>query len=232
MSTRIHTKIAATIAAALVIPAVVAPRTSAGPSKATQMTIPPSLARLQEPGSTGYVPKTTLVTTTAPVGGGLDWISALIGAGAGLGIAVTVAGGLMALRKRPTLAEEHRFGTAAANSRDAALKPSTAVTGSDASSTEYDEQYLMAAAESMLRAGYGERQIERALRRMSPSVSSDSGRLGIFGSLRRSLACRGRISRRRPTQPVLVSVRARRAVARGGVRDARSHRRAGPPEPH
>ena len=67
MRTRIHTKtIATTIAAALVIAALVAPGTSAGPSKGTPVTIPPSLARLHEPGSTGYVPKTTLVTTTAP----------------------------------------------------------------------------------------------------------------------------------------------------------------------
>jgi hypothetical protein len=114
-------------------------------------------------------------------------MSALMGAGAGLGIAVTVAGGLMALRKRRNLAEDHQVGTGAANSR-AASKPSTAVTGSDVSSTEYDQRYLMAAAESMLRAGYGPRQIERAQRRMSPNVSSDSGRLGIFGSLRRLLA--------------------------------------------
>jgi hypothetical protein len=171
-----------------VIAAVVAPAASAGPSKGTRITIPQSLARLHEPGSTGYLPKTTLVTTTAPVGGGLDWMSGMIGAGAGLGIAVTVAGGLMALRKRRTLAEEHQFGTGAASSRDAASKPSTAVTGSDVSSREYDERYLMAAAESMLRAGYGQRQIERALRRMSPNVSSDSSRLGIFGSLRRLLA--------------------------------------------
>jgi DNA-binding transcriptional LysR family regulator len=40
----------------------------------------------------------------------------------------------------------------------------------------------MAVAESMLRAGYGQRQIERALRRMSPSAGTESGRLGIFGS--------------------------------------------------
>jgi hypothetical protein len=190
MSTRIHTKIAKTIAATLVIAAVVAPGTSAaGPSKGTRVTIPQSPARLQEPGSTGYlpkttqvtitgtapqmralilraqalnrlygnawtrispaefrslvkafgasvtttmslqqaraelargqglnrltnvyepgstgyVPKTTLVTTAMPVGGGLDWISALIGTGAGLGIAVAGAGVLMALRKRRTL---------------------------------------------------------------------------------------------------------------------------------
>ncbi len=104
MSTRIHTKIAKTIAAVVVIVAVVAaPAASAGPSKGTPVTIPTSLAHLREPGSTGYVPKTTQMTTAAPVGGGLDWVSALIGAGAGLGIAVASAGGLMALRKRRTL---------------------------------------------------------------------------------------------------------------------------------
>jgi len=85
-------------------------------------------------------------------------------------------------------AEQCQFGLAAANRRGEASELPTAVTGSDVSSREYDERYLMAAAESMLRAGYGQRQIERALRRMSPNVSSDSGRLGIFGSLRRLLA--------------------------------------------
>ena len=105
MSTRIFTKFATTITVALVIASVVAPGMSAGPSKGTRITIPPSLANIREPGSTGYVPRTTLVTITAPVGGGLDWISALIGAGAGLGIAVAGAGGLMALRKRRTLAD-------------------------------------------------------------------------------------------------------------------------------
>jgi hypothetical protein len=62
MSTRIHTKIATTIAAALVIAAAVAPGTFAGPSKRTRITIPPSLVRLHEPGSTGYLPKTKQVT--------------------------------------------------------------------------------------------------------------------------------------------------------------------------
>ncbi len=65
--------------------------------------------------------------------------------------------------------EERQFGLAAANRRGEASELSTAVTGSDVSSNEYDERYLMAAAESMLRAGYGQRQIERALRRMSPN---------------------------------------------------------------
>ena len=63
------------------------------------------LANFYEPGSTGYAPKTTPATTTSPVGGGLDWLSALIGVGAGLGIAVAVAGVLMmASRKHRTLA--------------------------------------------------------------------------------------------------------------------------------
>jgi hypothetical protein len=63
------------------------------------------LANVYEPDSTVDVPKTTLVTTASPVGGGLDWLSALIGAGAGLGIAVAGAGVLiMAWRKHGTLA--------------------------------------------------------------------------------------------------------------------------------
>jgi hypothetical protein len=58
-----------------------------------------------------------------------------------------------------------------------ASAPSTTVIGSDASSREYEERHLMATAEAMLRAGHGHREIERALRRMSPNVSSDSCRL-------------------------------------------------------
>jgi DNA primase RepB-like protein len=69
---------------------------------------------------------------------------------------------------------------------------------------EYEDRNLMAIAESMLRAGYSHRQIERALRRMSPNAGSDSGRLAVLGSLRRLLAHRG-ISRRRPTQPASAS---------------------------
>ena len=56
MSTRIHTKIATAIAAALVIAAVAATGTYAGTSKPTRIAIPPSLARLHESGSTGWVP--------------------------------------------------------------------------------------------------------------------------------------------------------------------------------
>ena len=152
MTTRIHTKIAKTIAAAAVIGVIIVPGASASPSKGTRVTIPswlanfhepsstpyvpkttrvtipswlanfhepsstpyvpkttqvmiPSwLANFHEPSSTPYVPKTTQVTTTAPAGGGLDWVSALIGAGAGMGIALAGAGGLMALHKRRTLA--------------------------------------------------------------------------------------------------------------------------------
>jgi hypothetical protein len=70
---------------------------------------------------------------------------------------------------------------------------------------EYEDRNLMAIAESMLRAGYSQKQIERALRRMSPQAGSGSGRLGVFRSLRRSLAWGGRSSRRRSTQPVSAS---------------------------
>lgn len=41
---------------------------------------------------------------TGRVGGGFDWVSALIGACGGLGIAVAGAGSVMALRKRRTFA--------------------------------------------------------------------------------------------------------------------------------
>jgi hypothetical protein len=152
VTTRIHTKIAKTIAAAAVIAVIIVPATSASPSKGTPITIPSRLANFREPGSTGYVPKATRVVlparfahfrepgstgwvpkttrvviparfahfnepsstgwvptsapvaTTVRVGNGLDWVSALIGAGAALGVAAASAGGLMALRKRRTLA--------------------------------------------------------------------------------------------------------------------------------
>jgi hypothetical protein len=81
-------------------------------------------------------------------------------------------------------------------------QPARDVPGLALASPENDDRYLMAVAESMLRAGYGQREIERALKRMSPSVSTDSGRIGIFRSLRRVLARRGRTARRRSTQPV------------------------------
>ena len=70
----------------------------------TRVVIPSRLAHFREPGSTGFVPKATPVTAITPAGGGLDWVSALIGAGAALGLALASAGALMALRKRRTLA--------------------------------------------------------------------------------------------------------------------------------
>ncbi len=144
MTARPHTKIAKTIAPALVIAAVVAPGALAGSSKGAHVTIPASLANFHEPGSTGYFPNTTRVTipaalaklrepgstgyvaqttrvaipaslsrlhepgstgyvpTTASVQarGGFDWVSALIGAGGALGMAIATAGSVMALRKR------------------------------------------------------------------------------------------------------------------------------------
>jgi hypothetical protein len=66
--------------------------------------IPARLARTQYPG-TSSEPTVLMnnVQGTGPVGGGFDWVSALIGAGGGLGIAAAGAGSLMAVRKRRTL---------------------------------------------------------------------------------------------------------------------------------
>jgi hypothetical protein len=58
MTTR--TKIAKTILAAAVIAAVVIPGAAAGSSTGTRITIPPWLANVQEPGSTGWVPQQTV----------------------------------------------------------------------------------------------------------------------------------------------------------------------------
>jgi len=55
MTTR--AKMAKTILAAAVIAAVVIPGAAAGSSTGTRITIPPWLANVQEPGSTGWVPK-------------------------------------------------------------------------------------------------------------------------------------------------------------------------------
>ncbi len=82
-------------------------------------------------------------------------------------------------------AGDHLSAIAAASPRDAASEASTAVPGSSSTSREYEGRYLMATAESMLRAGYGHHEIERALRRMSPSPSRDSALLAAFRSLRR-----------------------------------------------
>jgi hypothetical protein len=52
--------------------------------------------------STATTPAPLRVVTVTP--DGFDWVSALIGAGAALGLALATAGALMALRKRRTLA--------------------------------------------------------------------------------------------------------------------------------
>jgi len=91
--------------------------------------------------------------------------------------------------------------------RDAAAEPSTVAPGPEATSLEFEERYLLASAESMLRAGYEHREIERALRRISPNVSSDPGRSGIFRSLGRLLPRRGRTSQRRSARSISVSPR-------------------------
>ena len=56
---------------------------------------------------------------------------------------------------------------------------------SGSTSPEYEDRYLMATVESMLRAGHGHKEIERALRRTSRDASGDSGRLAVLRSLRR-----------------------------------------------
>jgi hypothetical protein len=69
-----------------------------------QIEIPARLTRTQYPGTSSE--PTVLVNNvegTGSVGGGFDWVSALIGAGGGLGVAVAGAGSMMALRKRRTL---------------------------------------------------------------------------------------------------------------------------------
>ena len=67
--------------------------------------IPAWLARTQYPGTSSE--PTVLMNNiqgTGPVGGRFDWVSALVGAGGGLGLAVAGVGGLIAVRKRRTLA--------------------------------------------------------------------------------------------------------------------------------
>ena len=127
MTIRIRTHICSSIAVAAVILAVAAPNAFAATSTGTTITIskwlanfhepgstgyvpastlvtiPKSLANFHEPGSTGYVPASALVTTTTAVDSGLNWVSALIGLGAGIGIAVASAGGLLAARRRRTV---------------------------------------------------------------------------------------------------------------------------------
>ena len=67
------------------------------------MVIPAWLKNFREPGSTGFVPAAT-VTVASTADRGLDWVSAVIGAGAALGLAVAGAGAFVTVRKRRTLA--------------------------------------------------------------------------------------------------------------------------------
>ena len=64
MSVRLYTRIA-TIAAVAVAVGATASYASAGDSKGKRIEIPANLANLREPGSTGYVPKTTQVMIPA-----------------------------------------------------------------------------------------------------------------------------------------------------------------------
>ena len=95
MTARIHIRLAGTIAAALVIAAVVASAAGAGGSRIE----PSKVLHYSEPGSTGWVPpSTSAAATTSP--GALDWTSAVIGGGVVLGLVLVVAGAMTAFRKR------------------------------------------------------------------------------------------------------------------------------------
>ena len=87
----------------------------------------------------------------------------------------------------------------AASSHEAASEPSADVPWSGSGRGREDD-YLLATAESMLRAGHGHKEIERTLRRMAPSVGRDPGLLAGFRPLRRLLAYRGRTFWRRSTK--------------------------------
>ena len=76
---------------------------STGYVPTTHIVIPASLRNFQEPGSTGFVPAATM-TVGSTGGSGLDWVSAVIGAGVALGLAVAGAGAFVTVRKRRTLA--------------------------------------------------------------------------------------------------------------------------------
>ena len=69
----------------------------------THVVIPARLKNFREPGSTGFVPAAE-ATVASTGGGGLDWTSAIIGAGTALGLAIAGAGAFVAVRKRRTLA--------------------------------------------------------------------------------------------------------------------------------
>jgi len=100
MSVRLYTRIA-TLIAVVAVAATGASYASADSSKGIQ--IPANLANFQEPGSTGFVPAAE-VTVASTADRGLDWVSAVVGAGAALGLAIAGAGAFVAVRKRRTLA--------------------------------------------------------------------------------------------------------------------------------
>ena len=68
----------------------------------THVVIPAWLENFREPGSTGFVPAAA-VTVASPADRGLDWVSAVIGAGTALGLAIAGAGAFVTVRKRRTL---------------------------------------------------------------------------------------------------------------------------------
>jgi hypothetical protein len=72
--------------------------------KTTRVAIPSRLENFREPGSTGFVPTPAVMTVTSAAHSGFDWVSALIGAGAALGVAFAGGGAFMTVRKRRTLA--------------------------------------------------------------------------------------------------------------------------------
>ena len=86
-------------------------------------------------------------------------------------------------------------------------QPADDVPGFELASPEHDdERYLMTVAESMLRAGYGHKEIERALRRMSPQ---GGGRRFVVGAVRALTRAR------RSTPPAAANNAARSSRATG-----------------
>ena len=58
MNTLTHTRIIKAVATTTAIAAIVTPLATASPKRGKRIQIPPRLAKIQEPGSTGYVPFT------------------------------------------------------------------------------------------------------------------------------------------------------------------------------
>jgi hypothetical protein len=67
MNARIHTKVITAIAAAAMIAAAATPCASADPAKGMRIQIPPVLSHLQEPGSTGWVPRSSSTPRVDPL---------------------------------------------------------------------------------------------------------------------------------------------------------------------